>query len=88
MAQAGDKIDFALAPTINQQIASACAGYLPYQCPNHPNDPGWNTSDFSDNTYELFTIQSEIPEPATFALIGCGLLGLGGWRLRRNRRKI
>ncbi len=87
MAQAGDKIDFALAPTINQQIASACAGYLPYQCPNHPNDPGWNTSDFSDNTYELFTIQSEIPEPATFALIGCGLLGLGGWRLRRNRRK-
>lgn len=86
MLQAGDKLDFALAPTVNAQIAKACAGYLPYQCPNYPNDPGWHTSDFSDNTYELITIQSAVPEPGTLALIGCGLLGLGGWRLRRNRR--
>lgn len=43
-----------------------------------------NASDYSDGQFELITIQGA-PEPASFILMGVGLLGLAGWkRLRKN----
>jgi hypothetical protein len=40
-----------------------------------PDNPGRN----------MYGVVIAVPEPSTFALIGLGLLGLVGWRLRRHR---
>ncbi len=43
------------------------------------------TTDYSDGTFELITLTTAAPEPATFAMLGAGLLALGGWRLRKRK---
>jgi len=50
-------------------------------------DPNFNnqTVDFSSGTFEQITIQS-VPEPATYVLIGAGLLLLGIVRRRKIRK--
>jgi len=45
------------------------------------------TTDYSDGTFELITLTTVAPEPASFALLGVGLAALGGWRMRKHRAK-
>jgi hypothetical protein len=42
----------------------------------------------SNLSYDSPIGESPIPEPSTLILLGSGLLGLGGFRIVRNRRKI
>jgi hypothetical protein len=46
---------------------------------------GEGIGDFNDVVFELNTSTSAIPEPASFGLIGAGLLGLGFARLRARK---
>lgn len=45
------------------------------------------TTDYSDGTFELITLTTAAPEPATFALFGAGFLAFGGWRIRNRKSK-
>ncbi len=68
---------------------------IPY---NHSNNPNWSTNDFSSQPFAgscgrdqlcratnlNMTVRFDAPEPATLALLGLGLLGVGV--SRRNRK--
>jgi hypothetical protein len=51
-----------------------------------PNN-GEGIGDFNDVVFELNSSPSALPEPATFGLIGAGLLGLGLARLRARKSR-
>jgi hypothetical protein len=68
----------------NEALGSCASGENPLTCGALAGDVGWSNQGYGEIS---FNGSSATPEPATFGLIGFGLLGLGISARKRNRKK-
>lgn len=79
LSRGGLRLERGFSDCVDTDMADFVINEESYMIALNDDNAGWGTNDFHES--------DPVPEPSTILLLSTGLLGLGGWRRRKNQKK-